>query len=140
MLYRKREGKSLDNGGRRVRAGARGDEGGEASGEVGTLSCVNDRVLGGGVGRESNDEPLKNESVREPADLGGGADERRGVASVSSSGRSRDEGCDVFEASDGERVSGGGGRSSDPLVKGDAKNAFVFLPLEVDGVGEGVVE
>lgn len=115
----------------------RGDDGGDASGEVGALPS--EPRLGGGVGCESGDAGLKNESVRDPADLGGAADDRRGVVSLSSSARSRVDGCDELEATDEERVSGGGGTSSDELgsEKGVAKNAFVFLPLEKEGDGDG---
>lgn len=66
-------------------------------------------MLGGGVERDSGGGLLKNDSLSEPADLGGAADERRGVVSVSSSGRSRDDGWEELEATDDERVRGGGG-------------------------------
>ena len=118
----------------------RGDDGGDTSGDVGALPS--ERMLGGGVGCESGEAGLKNVSVSDPADFGGAAEDRRGVVSVSSSGRSRDDGCEELEATDDERVSGGGGTGSGEFgfEKGDAKNAFVFLPLETEGDGDGAWE
>lgn len=66
-------------------------------------------MLGGGVGRDSGDGVWKKESLSELADFGGAAEERRGVVSVSSSGRSREEGCEELDETDDERVRGGGG-------------------------------
>ena len=100
---------------------------------------MNERMLGGGVGRTSGGGDQKNASFSEPADLGGAAEASRGVASVSSVGRSREDGWEELEATEEERVSGGGGRSSAAAEKGEAKKALVFLPLE-DGVGDGVEE
>lgn len=117
-----------------------GEDGGDGSGEVGALP--NERMLGGSVGCDSGEADLKNESVRDPADLGGAAEDRRGVVSLSSSGRSRIDGCEELEATDDERVRGGGGMGSGEVgpEKGDAKNALVFLPLENEGDGDGACE
>ncbi len=92
------------------RAEGGGELGGEVSGVVGALVRGKDRRLGGGVGRDSDDE-AKKLSFNERTDDGAGADTRRGVVSVSSASLSlsREEDADADEARDGERVSGGGG-------------------------------
>lgn len=69
-----------------------GDEGGELSGEVAALDLVIERTLGGGVGSALVNEELKKVSFSERPVFGAGADGRRGVASVSSSVGSRDDG------------------------------------------------
>jgi hypothetical protein len=95
---------------------------------------VNDRTLGGGVGPDSGEGDRKNELLSDPTLLGGaGAEERRGVASVSSR-----KGCDELEEIEDERVNGGGGGGSGELENGDAKKAFVFLPFENEGEGEAI--
>ena len=110
----------------------RGEEGGDASGDAGALPCVDDLMLGGGVGFDSGEGDRKKDSLSDPADFGGaGAAGMRGVLSESSR-----EGWDELEAMDDERVNGGGGGGSGELENGVEKNAFVFFPLENEGEGE----
>ena len=121
VAYRECGGKSLEStGGRGVEAGA--DVGGAGTGEMAGCAeggCASTSDKGKGpVGHEG----LKKESFNDFFVVGTGANSMRGVTSVSEA-ELEDDDAGADEGADGSRWGD---------EKGEAKKAWVFLPLEKD--------
>lgn len=136
VLYRLRDGKKRDKGGRMCFvAGATGEVSREPDGLVGSAAAV-------GRGVRSSDGPKKS-ALRERA---GACCSMRGVSSAprSTSEVVNDDVVDACDLTEIERFGGfGGGSGVGEPSKGEPKNAWVLLPIEAtetegDGSGEGM--